>query len=274
VKPGLAYESALLRDGVRLAVTDFGGHGPPVLLLHGLAGSAGEWTETAAWLTERARVIAPDARGHGDSERVPSDVSREAHVADAVFVAEQLDLGPLVVVGQSLGGLTALLLASRHARLVRGLVLVEAGPRGGDRSANEAHVAELGEALRRWPVPFASREAATEFFGRRSPAGETWAAGLECRDGGFWPRFDVDVLTRTLLEAGRRSYWEDWERVACPALVVRGGAGTLPPADADAMVASGHDVRLVEVAHAGHDVHLERPREWRHVLSEFLDSLE
>jgi pimeloyl-ACP methyl ester carboxylesterase len=73
------------RDGVRLAGLDFGGDGPPLLLLHGLAGYAGECAETAGWLTGRCRVVALDARGHGERERAPSDVSRDAHVADAAL---------------------------------------------------------------------------------------------------------------------------------------------------------------------------------------------
>jgi pimeloyl-ACP methyl ester carboxylesterase len=68
----------LERDGVRLAGIDFGGDGEPVLLLHGLAGYAGEWAQTAGWLTGRARVVALDARGHGNSERFPADVGRGA----------------------------------------------------------------------------------------------------------------------------------------------------------------------------------------------------
>lgn len=55
----------LERDGVRLAGLDFGGTGTRVLLLHGLAAHAGEWAETAGWLTTRCRVLALDARGHG-----------------------------------------------------------------------------------------------------------------------------------------------------------------------------------------------------------------
>src|SRR5688572_12886094 len=69
----------LERAGVRLAVHDFGGEGPTALLFHGLAGHAGDWTETAAWLTGRCHVLALDARGHGRSERRPADVSRAAH---------------------------------------------------------------------------------------------------------------------------------------------------------------------------------------------------
>jgi pimeloyl-ACP methyl ester carboxylesterase len=109
----------LERDGVRLACRDFGGSGPPALLLHGLAGHADEWAETAGWLSERCRVFAVDARGHGRSERLPTDVSRNAHVGDAAFVIEKLALNPAIVVGHSLGGHAALLLAARRPELVR-----------------------------------------------------------------------------------------------------------------------------------------------------------
>ena len=97
---------------MRLACHELGGAGSPVLLLHGLAGYAGEWSQTAEWLSERHRVVAFDARGHGRSERFPRDVSYAAHVADAAYVIERLELSPCTAIGQSLGGLTALLLAA------------------------------------------------------------------------------------------------------------------------------------------------------------------
>lgn len=262
------------RGGVGLAGVDFGGEGPAILLLHGLAGYAGEWSETASWLSKRARVVALDARGHGNSERFPADVSPAAHAADAAFALERLALGRVVVVGQSFGGLTALLLAAEHPDLVRGLVMVEAGPAGsGDESKRDAHIAEVSDFFRRWPVPFRSREAAIDFFGGPSLIAEAWTGGLEFRDGGWWPRFDAEVLMRTLHEADGRSYWEEWERISCPVLVVRAGEGLLPVAEAESMVARGRDVGLVEVAKAKHDLHLDRPDEWREVLTDFLDSL-
>jgi pimeloyl-ACP methyl ester carboxylesterase len=268
----VARELRFERDGVRLAGVDFGGDGPPALLLHGLAGYAGEWASTAEWLTKRCRVVALDARGHGASERFPADVSRAAHVADAAFAIDELALGPVVVVGQSLGGQAAILLAAQCPDLVRRLVLADAGPGGGgDERAVEANLADLRSALERWPVPFASREAAVEFFGGPSPSAEAWVDGLEHRDGGWRPRFDVDVMVRTLREASGRAYWEEWERIACPVLVVRAGdASHLSAADARAMAARA---QVVELAGAGHDLHLERPAEWRDALSVFLDSL-
>jgi len=147
---------ATKRDGVSLAWRDFGGDGLPVLLLHGLAGQAEEWTQTASWLTARAHVVAPDARGHGRSERQPEDVSHATTAEDAAFVIRQAGLGPAVVVGQSLGGLTALRLTARHPELVRGVVLIEASPNGRDDRRAEELAAAVGTGLRSWPVPFAS----------------------------------------------------------------------------------------------------------------------
>lgn len=69
----------VVRDGVRLACRDWGGPGQPLLLLHGLAGHAGEWGALARCLSSRYRVVAVDQRGHGASERHPQDVSRAAY---------------------------------------------------------------------------------------------------------------------------------------------------------------------------------------------------
>jgi pimeloyl-ACP methyl ester carboxylesterase len=257
------------RDGVRLAALDFGGDGPGVLLLHGLVGYAGEWAETARWLTERCQVVALDARGHGSSERRPADGSRQAHVADATFAVERLGLDPVLVVGRSLGGQAAFLLAANRPDLVRAVVLVEANPGAGD----ETTVAAVHDSLQRWPVPFPSHQAAVGFFGGPSLRARVWADGLEPREDGLWPRFDIDVMVATLREAAGRAYWDEWERIECPALVARAENGIISAADAAAMTARGGQVRLVEIPHAGHDLQLERPNEWRRVLTDFLDGL-
>jgi pimeloyl-ACP methyl ester carboxylesterase len=137
VVPGVAP------DGTRLAWRDGGGTGPGLLLLHGLAGHAAEWAATAGRLRDAYRVVALDQRGHGASERRPGDVSRAACVADVIGVVEGLRLAPVVLVGQSLGGNTALLAAAERPDLVRALVLVDAGPVGRKRSG--------GGVRTRWP---------------------------------------------------------------------------------------------------------------------------
>ncbi len=72
-------------DPVRLFCTDHGGDGPPLLLLHGLAGHCGEWEALAARFAATHRVIAFDARGSGASTRRPGDVTRAAHVSGVTY---------------------------------------------------------------------------------------------------------------------------------------------------------------------------------------------
>lgn len=113
---------------MRLACADYGGTGAPVVLLYGLCGHAGEWAETASGLSTSRRVVIPEQRGHGRSDRQPADMSRAAFVEDVAMWVQELGLAPAVFVGHSLGGHTALLLAARHPNLVRGLVVAEATP--------------------------------------------------------------------------------------------------------------------------------------------------
>ena len=85
------------------------------------------------------RVIALDQRGHGRSEREPTDLSRPAFVGDVVAVVEQLSLAPVVLIGQSMGGNTAFLAAAAHPGLVESLVVIEASPDGPDPRTSRAH---------------------------------------------------------------------------------------------------------------------------------------
>src|SRR5258707_231759 len=129
------------RDGVVLSCLRDGA-GEVVVLLHGLAGSAQEMLPTAKAVLPNYRVIAIDQRGHGHSSRRPGDVSRRAYVDDVVaVVAELAGGGPVTLVGQSMGGHTALLVAGWHPDLVRRLVLVEAGVGGGE---DQDYPARLG----------------------------------------------------------------------------------------------------------------------------------
>jgi pimeloyl-ACP methyl ester carboxylesterase len=250
----------------RLEALDFGGEGPGVLLLHGLAGTAREWEETAAWLSETHRVIALDQRGQGRSERRPDDVSREAFVDDAIAAIDELALAPAVLVGQSLGGHTAFLVAAARPDLVRGLVVAEASP----AEAKPGEPDEIRKLLSAWPA-FASREAAQEFFGGDTPVGRAWARNLEEADDGLVPAFDTDVMVETIAAAadGR---WDEWRRIQAPTLIVRGEHGDLPEKEAAEMAQALPSAELVTLP-GGHDVHLDAPEAWRTAVEGFLARL-
>jgi pimeloyl-ACP methyl ester carboxylesterase len=257
----------LARGDVRLSCLDFGGSGSPaVVLLHGLAGYAGEWAQTAGSLTAHHRVVAPEQRGHGRSDRRPGDTSRAAFVADAEAWVEELDLAPAVVVGQSLGGHTAFLLAAKRPDLVRCLVAVEATP-----EADPAAPGAVRSWLESWPAPFPTRSRAVEFFGGDGGRARVWADGLEQREDGLRPAFELEVMLAALDECSRVAYWDAWAGVRCPTLVVR-AAGSSGRDVYRRMVDSRPDARLAEIEAAGHDLHLDRPARWREVLEQFLES--
>jgi pimeloyl-ACP methyl ester carboxylesterase len=226
---------AVRRDRVRLECVDYGGDGPAALLLHGLAGTALEWEGTAAWLTGTHRVVAPDQRGHGGSERRPPSVSAAELVEDVLAILAELGLRRVTLIGQSFGGQTAFLTAARRADLVRALVVAEASP-----------------------TP-ATAQSVEELNG--------WLAE------GTWPSFEPDVAVRTLAETIGEDYWSEWEAIRAPTLIVRGECGWINEAEAEAMRSRLSSAHLVTVAGAGHDVHLEAPEKWRRAVQEFLRSI-
>ena len=261
------------RGDVRLASLDFGGSGRQVVLLHGLAGHAGEWKDTARWLTDQYRVLAPDARGHGRSERHPTDVSRSEYIDDASFLIEELAQPPVILIGQSLGGQTALLLAAQRPELVDALVLADAGPDGTASTEAAGQAAdELGRSLLRWPAPFSDRNAAIAYFGGPSLAAEAWADGLVQDARGLWPSFDVPVMVETLRQAVSRSYWEEWKSIQCPTLMVRAEDGFIDRDEMEMMADLLPQAVVVQLPGAKHDLHLDQPGRWREVVVRFLRS--
>ncbi|KQX49340.1 MULTISPECIES: alpha/beta hydrolase [unclassified Streptomyces] len=272
--PSSWSERFVIRGGVRLSVRDWGGSGTDVLLLHGLAGHAGEWDATARLLRDSGhRVVALDQRGHGASERSPGDVTRAAYVADAIAVIEELGLDRPLLVGQSLGGSTALLTAAARPRVPRALVLVEAGPGGGNPGVQE----QIGGWLAAWPVPFPSLDVAAAYLGGgKEPVGDGWARGLEERADGFWPRFDPDVMVRSLDEIATRSFWDEWAALTCPTLAVlgQGEQGGIIGGDEYAeMVRLRPGLHGASLPTAGHDVHLEQPAALHRLIVDFLATL-
>jgi pimeloyl-ACP methyl ester carboxylesterase len=80
-------------------------------------------------------------------------------------------------------------------------------------------------------------------------------------------------MMEILRDAVREPYWDAWSRIACPTLLVRADNGVLSTEDARAMVERLPSTQLEEIVDANHDVHLDRPAEWRQVLSQFLQKL-
>ncbi len=106
-------------------VRDSGGDAPAVMLLHGWMVSADlNWAGAYEALADAGyRVLAIDHRGHGRGLRAMARFRLTDCAADAAAVLRQLDTGPATIVGYSMGGAIAQLIARDHRDVVRGLVL-------------------------------------------------------------------------------------------------------------------------------------------------------
>src|SRR5205823_14636196 len=143
----------------RPEVIEFGGDGPGILLLHGLMGRATTWWRVARWLTRYGRVVGWDARCHGrNPHREPCGT--EDFVADLADLVRELDLGPVLAIGHSMGGLHAWTLAAEHPDLVRGVVVEDMAPDQRGRTVDTWR-----PYFESWPVPFESLAHVREFFG-------------------------------------------------------------------------------------------------------------
>ncbi len=151
---GLALHTQQI-DDVRWAWAE-AGDGPLLLLVHGYTGGKENWYPLAGILKNHFRVIAPDLPGWGDSQRdAGADYGYTAQVDRLVQFIDALAAGtPVALVGHSMGGGIAALLAARHPQCVDKLVLMDAS---GVRHQDNA----FGEAVLRGEQPFAVHDAAS-----------------------------------------------------------------------------------------------------------------
>jgi aminoacrylate hydrolase len=108
----------VISDGVSIHY-EVWGRGTPVLLLAGLAGAGASWGPQIDLFARRHRVIVPDHRGTGASQRTTSDMTIPQHARDMACVIEAAGCGPVHAVGSSTGGAIVQLLAIRHRALLR-----------------------------------------------------------------------------------------------------------------------------------------------------------
>lgn len=132
-------------DGTRIAVRDYKGEGPPLVLVHGHLGNLASFDDLAPRLTASYRVVAYDQRGHGWSEGGPT--TADTYVADLAAVVTALGLERPVLWGQSFGSIVAAVAISAGIE-VRALVnedgfIVDGDPPGDD---------ELTEGRRVFPA--------------------------------------------------------------------------------------------------------------------------
>jgi pimeloyl-ACP methyl ester carboxylesterase len=116
-----AARAELTVDGRRLSYLDFGGPGRPLVALHGHLSEGAAFAHLAQALGAEWRLIAPDQRGQGESDRA-GDYSREGYLADLQALLDHLRLDRVALLGHSLGAINAYQFAARHPERVTVLV--------------------------------------------------------------------------------------------------------------------------------------------------------
>ena len=119
----------VLLHGHRVMFT-IAGQGPPVVLIHGVAGRASQWDRTVEVLAENHAVIAPDLLGHGESAKPRGDYSLGAHASGIRDLLVGLNIERASIVGHSLGGGIAMQFAYQFPERCERLVLVSSGGLG------------------------------------------------------------------------------------------------------------------------------------------------
>jgi pimeloyl-ACP methyl ester carboxylesterase len=252
-------------DGLELAVLEFGGAGPPILLLHGLMGRASTWSAVARWLTACGRVVGLDARGHGRSAaHGPWTVERMA--ADAADVIEPL--GSATVIGHSMGGLHGIALAAHRPDLVRALVVEDMGVDFRGHSAADAR-AWFGALPTAYPSVAAVRET---HRWPRPEFGEYMADCVEERSDGYHLLTSVEHSTAIAAEWAERDFGGLLDAIRCPVLLVEAEQSVAPPGQMAAMARRIHDAEHVRIPGTGHLVHAAAPDAYRATVEAFLVS--
>lgn len=256
--------------GVRLAVVA-GGAGVPVILLHGFPLSSAIWDSIRPSLEAVCRLITPDLRGLGRSERPEGPYAMDVLAEDVLHLADALGCERFVLGGHSMGGYATLRFAARWPERLLGLVFVdskaEADPPPG-RIVRQETIAEIGrygaEVYLETFVPRLIGHTSHQERPELLPRLRAIVAGA--------PAHVLQRLQHGMLE--RPDSTSLLPEMAVPALVLVGDEDSfVPVATAQAMAAALPHGQLVVIPGSGHTPSLERPIPTAAAIFSFLSSL-
>lgn len=255
----------VLANGIEQHYWRTGGNGPQVLLLHGLTDNGACWTRLAHELAADYDLVMPDARGHGRSATPASGYSPEDRAADVVALIDALGLERPVVIGHSMGGLSAALVAADAPERVRGALLEDPA------FLEPEDVASPRRA--EWPAQHAADRARSEaeLIARRRAENPGWPDDVFP----FWARAKLEAHPRVFdwFRLPPTDFRAVVARIAVPTLLVTGEperGAIVSAAVADELRASNPLLRVAHIAGAGHCLRYEQSDQFTGVVRAFL----
>jgi pimeloyl-ACP methyl ester carboxylesterase len=241
------------------------GHGPPVLLIHGVGLNADAWEPQIATLSSRRRVIAIDMPGHGKSDLLPDGAGLGDFVAEIAGFIDAMGLSPVPVVGHSMGALIALGLALDYPEKVAAVVALNAvfcrDPVA--RSAVEARAAQLTGGAFEVTGPVA-RWFPNDPNGPLARRAADWLHAVDPK--GYATAYHV-FATADHVHEGRLG------ELLCRALFMTGVSDpNSTPVMSDRMAREATYGRSVALPGARHMMHLTHPMEVSRTIDSFINA--
>jgi len=251
-------------NGIHLSY-QLSGHGPLVLLLHGLGSSSADWQQQVRALEDDHRVLRCDLRGHGDSEKPAGRYDIALFAEDVAQLLRRVDAGPADVVGISMGGMIALQLAVDHPELVRRLVIVNTGAEVVPRSlAQRLMVWQRLLMARLLPMTSTAGVVAKRLFPKPEQD------GLRQQFESSWGRNDRGAYFRSLQAIVGWSVIDALGEVEQPTLYVSGDRDYTPLAVKEQCAMRMPDARVALVEDSGHATPIDQPEVFNELVLNFL----
>jgi N-formylmaleamate deformylase len=254
-------------NGINIHYLRTGGSKPPLVLLHGLTGSGACWSPLARALEDEYDVVMPDARGHGNSSSPLDGYRYENHASDVAGLIRGLGLAAPVLLGHSMGGMTAAVVASQLATAIRGVILADPTFLSPQRQ-QEVHESDVVEQHRRLlgsDKADVLAQARVRHAHRRPELVElVTEARLKTRIGAF------EVLTPPNPE-----YHQLVSTIHVPILLVIGDNGAVVSLEtAQELQNLNPRLRVEQIQNAGHGVPYDQPERFEVAVRSFLWSLD
>lgn len=249
-------------------------NGPPVVFLHGLGTRRQDWTAVLREFASGNQVFAPDLRGHGDSGRVPGGYRFTQYAEDIVPWLRDVVGEPAALVGHSLGGVIATVVAANNPELVTTAVAVDP-PLFSKRHADEGNLTRYPERFKRARDLAASDMSEIGLFTmlqERSPDRPPHVSRALARN---LIKLDPDVFTLAL-EGGKQLDFDPDEligRVARPMLVMRAdpaNGSAVSEDDVQWAVEKNPLISHVLIEGSAHEIHHSHRDEFVKTVREFI----
>ena len=245
--------------------------GVPLVILHGLYGNQGNWSVHAGQLADRYALYAFDARNHGQSPWADS-MTLEEMAADVADTMSGLGLSSVHLLGHSMGGKTAMLLALQQPQRVRSLVVVDIAPVAYAKSNDAVLQAMAALDLAALRSRAEAENQLAQHIERKAVRDFLLANLQRAPTGNFQWRINLPVIQQYFAEV---TGWPEHGLVyEGPALFIRGDLSDYILPEHYASISQQFPrAALKTVANAGHWVHSEKPEALQRLVRNFLDTM-